>query len=1480
MRLPWLDSLIAWAMRRRQIILTLCALCMLFGIYALLVMPRQEFPELVVREGLVVGVYPGATSAEVEEQLTRKVEEFLFSFEQVNRDETWSISQEGRMYLFVELRDNVKDVDAFWLDVRHGLNELKMGLPRGVLALIANNKFGDAAALVMALHAPGRGQRELKEYLDLLEDHLRELPALSTLKHMGLQQEQISIYLDNEKLTYYGISPVALLAALRLEGEVSYAGDLELGAAELPIHLPARFDSESDIANQIVYTDPRGIAVRLKDVARVSREYEDVDSYVQIDGEPCLILTLEMNQGNNIVQFGKEVDRVLAEVRQQLPPDVEVDTIADMPLAVDNSVSGFLHEFLIAVIAVVLVTMLLLPLRVASIAALTIPITVLISIGLLNAVGIELHTVSLAALIVVLGMVVDNTIVVVDNYVEQLDQGVSPREAASRSVSEVFIPVISATLAIIAAFLPMSYLMTGIAGDFTQPFPTTIAITLIVSLLVATFLVPIMTYAMIKRGLKHGDTKSRRPSMLDHMQILYDRLLGQAFRHKAVVVLFALGMLVLTLILGSGLDNQFGPKMDRNQFAVEIYLANGSSLDRTAQAADSLQNLLLTDARVTHVTAFVGTSSPRFHTLYAPQVPGSNYAQLIVNTADDDATVELVQEYADSYQSPIPEATCRFRRIFFGVAKSPVEVRLTGKDLPVMHQTAEEIKSRLRAIEGVGWVRDDFGMQLHGLRLVVNEDEANRLGISKSAIAYTVAAATEGLPLATVWEGDYPVGVRLKQLDSEVQNSDDLLNIYVNSWLGSRSARVRNLTTLQPDASEGHIMHRNGVRCITVSADLTQQGRSHRVMHELAPQLAAMQLPPGISLSYGGDFKDSQDNYIPLAKSLAVSVAVIFFILLFQFSTIRLAMLVMSIIPLCLFGAVIGLISMGYPFSLTAFIGVISLVGMVIRNGIIYMDYAEHLRTRQGMTLEEAAMAAGRRRMRPIFLTASAAAVGVIPMIVSRSPLWGPLGTVVCFGLLLTMLLTLVVLPVLYSLLGPGRSKDSSHVSHVAGLFLLLLMTASVTHPAQAQTRLTLQDCQALALQHNAEYLNAQEELKAAREVRGEARTHYFPSASASILAMRAKDPMIEIEMEGGNLPVYDGNPANIASASQYAYFPGVELGMLDELSLGSVTVTQPLFAGGRIINGNRLAQVGVEVREQQLALKHEEMHVDVEARYCQLIALDQQLSTLDAYEQMLLELEAQVTDAYQGGLVLRNDLLKVQLERGRVQVNKTRLRNGRHLAQMAFCQFLGLERDTDIELQPLSFSQGGDTLQKVDHALALTTRHETLLLAYASRAAELNQTLALGECLPTLAIGVTVYRMTLDDKEAENNALGFLSLSVPLTDWWGGSHKIAAERGHRRIAETNQADKAELMLVQMDKCWLEYCVTCDQLELMNHNLELAQQDASVSEDSYQNGVISMSELLEARAGVLKAQSELIDARIELRMASLRYLQATGQLRP
>ena len=1008
-------DIVEGVMHHKSIMLLLLTTFIVFGIYSLKNMSKNEFPSFTVRQGVVAGVYPGATSKEVEEQLTKPLEKFLWGFKEIDKSKTYSESKDGVCYVFVELNDNVNDKDEFWSKFKIRLQQFKSNLPPGVLALIANDDFGDTSAMLITLESKDKTYRELHNYMTDLQDRLRTIPQVANLRVYGEQQEQIGVYIDRDRLSKYGLNTVTLLSSLSSQGMTIVSGSVNDRNTVRPIHLRSPLNTENDVAQQIVYSDPNGNIIRLRDIATIKREYPDADSYIKNNGTKCIVLSLEMVEGSNIVKFGDKVKLILNDFKKTLPSNVKIYPVTDQSYVVNQSVLDFLKELLIAICAVVLVIMLLLPMRVATVAATTIPMAIFASLGIFYATGIELNTVTLAALIVTLGMIVDNSIVIIDCYIEKIDNGMSRWHAASAAAKEFFSSIFSATLAISITFFPLLITMTGVFYDFVKWFPLGVSIVLGTSLLIAVFVVPWLQFTFIKKGLKRDPTKKHRKTFLEYIQSYYNILIEACFRHPYVTLGVGALSVVVGAVLYSNQPQKFMPRAERNQFAVEIYMPTGTAIERTAQVADSLEHMIRKDNRVVNVTTFYGSGSPRFQTSYAPQIGGTNYAQFIVNTSGNDDTERLLDKFTPMYSSYFPDATIRFKQLDYSSAVSPIEIRYSGDDLAQLHKVADQAMSIMRRNPKLLLVRTNFEANTNGLDVVMNSDEANRLGISKNLLSLNLATRFgSGVPLTTVWEGDYPVKVMLKDKNAGLQHPEDLTNATVSGVIPGVNVPLRQIADVKPDWSEGMIVRRNGVRTISIFADVTRGTNLNSETDHVLKELSVIKLPSGVTFSPGGQRENDLTNGPQIYGGLAISIIIIFAILLFHFKNIRLSSLIMISLLFSLLGAALGLAIMKQELGLTGILGIISLMGIIVRNGIIMIDYAEELRLKHRMSAKHAALQAAQRRMRPIFLTSAAASMGVIPMVIANSPMWGPMGVVVCFGTIISMFFVITMIPVGY----------------------------------------------------------------------------------------------------------------------------------------------------------------------------------------------------------------------------------------------------------------------------------------------------------------------------------------------------------------------------------------------------------------------------------------------------------------------------------
>ena len=1004
-------------MRRHGLVMALFLVLMAFGIWSLPQMNKDEFPQFTIRQGLVVAYYPGATAEEVEQQVTIPLEDYINSFEAVDKKLTYSQSEDGLAYIYVMLRMTAVNNEVAWNKIRAGLPLLqKTQLPTGVLQTLVIDDFGNTSSLLIAVESADRSPRELELYAKQVCSHLRTIPEMGKLRIMGQQTEEIAITIDPEQLSRYGINPSALQAQMALQGLRTVGGESDAHGA-LQVVIP--YLSEYEMQEQIVWSDPvTGATIRLKDIASVERRYQAPKNYVEFNGASCLILNMEMVPGNNIVAFGNEVDKQLAEAAALLPPDIQFHRITDQPKVVNDSVLSFLRDIVISILVVIAVMLLLFPLRTALVAATGLPVCTAICIGLMYVTGIELNTVTLAALIFVLGMIVDDSVIVIDGYTNLLARRHSRWYSAVVSTSMLFVPMSRATMAICGMFFPMTRIITGPLGEFVQLFPWAVLFALVASIFYASWVTPFLSFRFIRERKPEEMNLVERvqTKFFTWLQNAYRHMLQRCFDHPVIAWTMLGGATLVGIILLMHLNLQLLPKAEREFFAVEIHLRDGATLEQSAEVADSLASILRQDPRVVSVTAFIGQSSPRFHATYSPQTPATNYAQLVVNTKSSKATSQVLKEYNGRYENYFPNAYARFKQLDYQAVKNPLEVRVKGENWEAMKPIADSIQQFMVSQPELQWVHCDYNNMTASTRIVLKADEATRLGITETMLSLYLMQATQGATITTLYEGSYAVPVVLYTAGINTLNADELGAIQVPTALPGVWVPLRQVATIEPNWHHTLLERRNAVRTMTVGADLrgatSQVDAERKVKNWVEHNLT--DLPEGVSIAYGG-LTEINNLMIPqILWSIVAALAVMLALLLYHFGKIGLALLTLSSAILCLFGSMLGLWIFKLDISITAVLGVVSLIGIIVRNAIMMYEYAEDARKYKHLTYREAAFQAGLRRMRPVFLTSATTALGVLPMIIAATSLWMPMGVVICFGTLFTLPLTVTILPVVY----------------------------------------------------------------------------------------------------------------------------------------------------------------------------------------------------------------------------------------------------------------------------------------------------------------------------------------------------------------------------------------------------------------------------------------------------------------------------------
>jgi multidrug efflux pump subunit AcrB len=1028
-KMNWLK----WPLEHYPISLLVIGILFVLGIFGMWDMPKDEFPQVTIRQGVVVAVCPGATAEEVEQQVARPLERYLFTFGEVNRVKTTTTSQNGMCIVMVKLNDDVNNKDEVWSKIKHGINDFKMQLPPGVLAVIVNDEFGNTSALLIAIESDRRSYRELKSYSDDLSDRLRRIPSVANVKLFGDRKEQISLYVDRQRLQAYGIGQQFLFSRLQAQGITTMSGGISDDDQQIPIHVETTENSEEEIANQIIFSDPAtGKVTRVRDVAKVVREYEPTASRIEQDGHPCVLLSMEMTPGNNVVQYGREVDRVLDEFRKnELPEDVKVTRIADKPKVVSMSVSDFLRDLLISMLIIILVMMVLFPLRSAIVAAVTIPLSTFVSVSIMYIVGIDLNIVTLAALIVVLGMIVDNSIVVIDGYLEYLDKGYEPKRAAIDSAKQYFMPMMLATVCICAIFFPFLITMRGMLLDALLDFPWTITINLMVSLLLAVSVIPFLEVMIIRPG----KVTTGGNAITKWVQRVYDRVLDWTFRRPWMTMLLGLCVILASCLIVPLLKVRLFPYADREQFAVEIYLPDGKGLAETELVADSVYNALKEDKRITNITGFIGCSSPRFMDVYAPQMAGDNYAQFIVNTSSQHATLDLLAKYQAMLSDAFPNAYVKFKRLDY-LEVTELEYRFYGDNLDSLHVVAERLMERMRQMPELEWVHTDYMQPYPIINVKLDPVETARLGITRTTAQLALSAGSADLRVGQIWEGDYELPIIVK--DDADMTFSEVANLGIASpttllSAGLHSANttvpLRQIASVQPQWSESRIVHRGGERCITVTAEFVQGIYTAPVEREIARIMQEeTDIPQGVRAEVGGEMEYGDEAIPQIVAGITIAMIIVFFFLLFNFKKYGITMVCMAALSLMMPGALIGLGLMNRALGLTSIFGLITLMGIIMRNEILIFEHAIDLiqkyvakhgdwtvdREAYNNAVKQAAYEAGKRRMVPIFLTTATTAVGVVPMIIAQSSFWMPVGVTIFAGGIGSLIMVVTMLPVIY----------------------------------------------------------------------------------------------------------------------------------------------------------------------------------------------------------------------------------------------------------------------------------------------------------------------------------------------------------------------------------------------------------------------------------------------------------------------------------
>jgi len=1032
---------------QRKLVLTLAFLLAALGFAFWFTMTRQEDPRLPDFWGNVTVTFPGADAETVERLVLEPIEDHLAHVQEIK--ETVGTANSEIAFVEIDLRDDLSDVDAGWDRVREALEEARLELPEGVSEPVLDDRRQNQESIVYALTGDPDPLR-LADAAEELKYRLLAVAGVSEVTLISDPGEQITIELDDAEARRLSLSAAALAAQLGERSRILPGGSVEVAGRDVRLRPLSEFASVDEIRATPVLL-PGGDTVPLAAVARVRRgPREPAKSVMRSDGEAAVGVGVIPARDLNLVEWGRRVRERVAEVAPELAP-VEVRELIYQPGRVEARLDNLNRSLLTGALVVAGVLVLAMGLRLGLVVASVVPLVSLSSMAVYALGGGVLHQMSIAAVVIALGMLVDNAIVMAEAIQWRLDRGAAPAAAAIESVRELAVPLAGATATTLAAFVPM-LLAEGVTAEFTRAIPVVIVLTLAVSYVFAVFVTPALGVMALK--------PRRGGGAADLFQRLAGRVSRTAVAYPGRVLLAAVLVVAVSFAAFPLVRQDFFPSSDRNQLVVELKLPEGSHLGATDAAASGLERQLLALPEVASVAAYVGRSAPHFYYNLSTVPWSPHFAQLVVETTSLETLQPVIDWVRGHAARELPDAEVVVRKLEQGPpVTAPVEVRLYGRDLAALHAGAEEVMATLREVPGTADVRHDLSQGSPVLRFRVDDAAAARRGLSRVEVAQALYGATRGLPVGQYRAGDDPVPVVVRSAAGEHFPLSELASLDVSPPAGrsggAEPVPLAQVAQLSADWRPGAIQHRNRRRVARVSSQLVPGVTYAEVTDQLLPRLAELDLPDGVEVEMGGAAESSGEANSAMLRTVPAGILLLLGILMAEFRSFRRVGIVLVTVPLAMAGIVPGLLLGDQPFGFMSLLGLLALAGVVVNNAIVLLEVIE-ARRGEGATVAQAVADAVERRVRPILLTTATTVLGLLPLAVSPSTLWPPLAWTMISGLIASTLLTLLVVPALYLLLfRPDRvlslpfAGGGRRAAEAAGLALVVAL--ALASPAAAQ---------------------------------------------------------------------------------------------------------------------------------------------------------------------------------------------------------------------------------------------------------------------------------------------------------------------------------------------------------------------------------------------------------------------------------------------
>lgn len=1002
-------NLTEWALKHKQIVYFFVFLVFVAGIFSYQKLGRMEDPDFVIRQMVVSVAWPGASASEIEMQVTDKIEKKLQ--DTPGLDSLKSYSRPGQAVIYVTLKDSVneKDVRPTWLEVRNMVNDIRGSLPQGVIGPAFNDRFDDVYGSIYALTSDEYSYEDMREKAEQIRRTLLGVSNVKKVELFGVQSEKIYIEMESSKLAGLGMDPNIIIAAVKAQSVMSPSGMVETSSDNVFLRVSGMFESVDGLRNMPIRVNDR--TFRLGDIARIERSYaEPMEPKMYFNGQPAIGIALSMDKGGNILTLGTDLDKTTAMIRKDLPLGMEINQVSNQPKVVKESIDEFVKSLWEAIVIVLAVSFLSLGFQSGIVVALCIPLVIAGIFVCMEIWGIALHKVSLGALIMALGLLVDDAIIAIEMMTVKLEQGWSRFEAACYAYTATAFPMLTGTLITCAGFIPIGF-SQGAAAEFTSSLFPVITIALIISWLVSVVVTPLLGYKLIKpkhtaaQGHDMYDTKFYR---------VFRQTLTWCLSHKKVVLSITVACFMGSIFSLKFVKQEFFPPSVRPELIVEMTLPEGASLVSTEQEAKKLADSLSGDPDIESYSYYVGKGAPRFILTMEPKLPANNYAQFIIVAKNIESREALNKKVNQLFEDQFENVRGHVKLIQTGPPSAyPVMLRVTGYDHEKVRELAMQVRDYMADNPNLTKVNLDWNEKSKVMHLTVDQDKARMLGLNSQSLAQDLQSQLSGASIAEFYEQDKTIGIVFRIDNKNRKDLGSIKDLPVHLGNG-KFVPLEQIAKISYDAEDGLIWRYNLKPTITVQADVAVGITGNDATKQVYEGLKSVreELPPGYSIEIGGSSEKSKTSIGFLLKTVPVMIVVIVILLMIQLQNVSLMLLTLLTAPLGIIGVSLAMLLTFRPMGFVAELGILALSGMIIRNSVILIDQIEqHIRA--GETPWEAIINSAVLRFRPIMLTAAAAILGMLPLVPSN--FWGPMAVAIGGGLLGATVMTLLVLPTMYA---------------------------------------------------------------------------------------------------------------------------------------------------------------------------------------------------------------------------------------------------------------------------------------------------------------------------------------------------------------------------------------------------------------------------------------------------------------------------------